>query len=148
MIYYRVFLILYSHYYFAALLQAFARWIGQDRKSSRRDHVPVETNARSLSTSFLQSEYLAEIRCVANSPGDLVIRAPGMHKRVRFILVAFSLLSSAELQVTSRNSGYSPHAAKRTQGPLHLPMSRRLIPKRITLSADTGVAGLGDFFDV
>ncbi|KAG2114437.1 aspartic peptidase domain-containing protein [Suillus cothurnatus] len=34
------------------------------------------------------------------------------------------------------------------QGGLHLPLSRRLIPKRTTLSADTGVAGLGDFFDV
>ncbi|KAG1851251.1 aspartic peptidase domain-containing protein, partial [Suillus tomentosus] len=37
---------------------------------------------------------------------------------------------------------------KRMQGGLHLPLSRRLIPKRITLGADTGVAGLGDFFDV
>jgi hypothetical protein len=72
-----------------------------------------------------------------------------MHKRVRFILVAFSLLSSsavvAELQLPSRNS---PHAATRTHDRLHLPMTRKLIPKRLTLNTNTGQAGLGDFFDV
>jgi hypothetical protein len=83
---------------------------------------------------------------VANSPGD---SCPGMHKRVRFILVAFSLLPSstvvAELQLPSRNS---PHAATRTRDRLHLPMTRKLIPKRLTLNTNTGQAGLGDFFDV
>ncbi|KAG1865478.1 aspartic peptidase domain-containing protein [Suillus subalutaceus] len=71
-----------------------------------------------------------------------------MHKRLRSILAAFNLLYSAAAELVSRNSGYSLHGAKRMQGGLHLPLSRRLIPKRITLSADTGVAGLGDFFDV
>lgn len=85
---------------------------------------------------------------MADSPGDFVIRAPGMHKRVRFILAAFCLLYSAAAELTSRNYGDSPHGAKRMQGRLHLPLTRRLIPKRITRSADTGVAGLGDFFDV
>ncbi|KIK43110.1 hypothetical protein CY34DRAFT_82376 [Suillus luteus UH-Slu-Lm8-n1] len=69
-----------------------------------------------------------------------------MHKRARFILAAFSLLSStaAELQLPSKDSGSS----QGTHGRLHLPMTRKLIPKRLTLSANTGVAGLGDFFDV
>ncbi|KAG1731757.1 aspartic peptidase domain-containing protein [Suillus lakei] len=71
-----------------------------------------------------------------------------MHKRVRSILAAFNLLYSAAAELASRNSGYSPNGAKRMQGGLHLPLSRRLIPKRLTLGADTGVAGLGDFFDV
>jgi hypothetical protein len=85
---------------------------------------------------------------VANSTSDPAIRAPGMHKRVRFILVAFNLLYSATAETVSRNSGYSVHGPRQMQGGLHLPLSRRLIPKRTTLSADTGVAGLGDFFDV
>ncbi|KAG0693293.1 aspartic peptidase domain-containing protein [Suillus ampliporus] len=34
------------------------------------------------------------------------------------------------------------------QDGLHLPLSRRLTPKRFTLGAGAGVAGLGDFFDV
>lgn len=85
---------------------------------------------------------------MANSTGDLAIRAPGMHKRIRFILAAFNLLYSAAAELVSRNSSYSLHGAKRMQGGLHLPLSRRLIPKRIALNADTGVAGLGDFFDV
>ncbi|KAG2034810.1 acid protease [Suillus americanus] len=71
-----------------------------------------------------------------------------MHKRIWSILVAFNLLYSAAAELASRNSSYSLHSTKRMQGGLHLPLSRRLIPKRITLSADTGVAGLGDFFDV
>ncbi|KAG2151653.1 aspartic peptidase domain-containing protein [Suillus bovinus] len=72
-----------------------------------------------------------------------------MHKYVRSIVAAFILLYSvAAAELASRNSGHSPHVGKRMQDGLHLPLSRRLIPKRITLGADTGVAGLGDYFDV
>lgn len=117
-------------------------------RQSKSTRSRADGNSKQYYThSFILNFWLKS--AVANSPGDLVIRAPGMHKRVRFILAAaFSLLYSAAAEFTSRDSGYSPHAAKRMQGRLHLPLSRRLIPKRITLSADTGVAGLGDFFDV
>lgn len=118
----------------------------------RRDHVLNNDHSKQSSTLtfniFPQSEFLAEIRCSQLATADSVIRVSGMHKRVRSILAAFILLYSAAAELASRNSSYPPHIGKRMQGGLHLPLSRRLIPKRITLGADTGVAGLGDFFDV
>ena len=84
----------------------------------------------------------------SNSTRNLAIRAREMHKRIWTIIAAFNGLYPTIAEIASRNSSHAPSGVKRMYSGLHLPLSRRVLPKRLTLGADTGVVGLGDFFDV